>query len=63
MAKTKTVTQKAWGVFMANGKLARLNVLSSSLITTETEKSALEYVNDTMGETVRPVTLSWEVEE
>jgi hypothetical protein len=54
-----TQTIKAWGVFTEKGRLARLTEGSLCVYDTEEDANFLKL----RSETVRPVTLSWEVEK
>lgn len=60
MAKTKTVTKRAWRVFDRTGKLAQGEL--GRLFWISPVKEAAEGVGH-KGETVRPVEIRWGVEE
>lgn len=62
MAKTKTVEQRGWGVFDSFGRLKkRKGYTFNEFIIHVTKRSAR--LDQPKSETVRPVTISWEVEE
>lgn len=64
MAKTKRVKQKAWGVFDDKEKLRRTRAfMYNSYHVAITEAQAKLWCAKVGGYTVRPVTISWEVDE
>ena len=64
MAKTKTVKQKAWGVFDKSGKLGRTEAfIYNSYHVAPTEAQAKLWCAKVGGYTVRPVEIVWEVED
>ena len=60
MAKTKTVKRKAWGVLDKDGGLCWQ---ANQPIIRHLKRDAEWYVRPMNHETVRPVTISWEVED
>jgi len=67
MAKTKTV--KAWAVFEKDGELSYTFAIFNNRrdrrihLIAVTKASAEGWKRDSVSETVRPVTVSWEVEK
>lgn len=63
MAKTKTVKRGAWGVFSDDGKLERCGITCMVYETFVYREDAIKRCHKHWGETVRPVTISYEVNE